>query len=654
MIAVIRAFVKSWFAKVLLSVLILSFVVFGVGSVRDVFRVRIHDAVVTAGSRQVSSDQFKRMFDNYKRAAEQQNNQQISLQDAVAQHLDTRVLQEVATNEAFAEFLRRSGLQPAATLIADAIRKQPAFFDPVSGRFDKTAYQQKLADNQLTPAMFESLLSDEIAQGHLQAGFQAGFKAPMTYEAVIAAYELEGRSLSYFLIDPAKLPEPATPTDAQLQAFMTQNAAALKRPEFRTLTVVRFSAKALAPSLTADPAAVEKLFNFRKDTLSSPEKRSLVEVPAKDAATAQAIVATLKAGMAPETAAKSIGVQPIVYNDAAKAAIADPTVAEAAFGMTPGQISGPIKGGLGYAVIKLASITPAKAAALDQVRPELEAQVRSDAAALKVYDAVQKYDDSHGGGASMADAAKAAGGALVSVGPVTAQGVDLTGHPVPGLTPKLLKDAFSLAPGAESDMEDESQGEYFAVRVDKVAPPALPTLAEIKEPLIRYFKTRALAQAVQAKADTLAQAIKKGQTLEAAAASVGATVGHAPNVTRAAMAQNRSISPELGAKLFTAKQGDVVTGATSQIAVMVARIDAVQTAPVADAARAVASQNRQFSGQMFQDLGEMARISARMSIKPTMDPVRARTALGISPEDAAKAAGGAAGGPAGGADGKAP
>ena len=650
MIAFIRAFVKSWFAKVLLSVLILSFVIFGVGSVRDVFRARIHDAVVTAGSRQVSSEQFKRIFDNYKRAAEQQNNQQISLQDAVAQHLDTQVLQEVATNEAFAEFIHRSGLQPAATLIADAIRKQPAFFDQVSGRFDKTAYQQKLAENQLTPTMFESLLSDQIAQGHLMAGFQAGFRAPMTYEAVIAGYELEGRSLSYFLIDPGKMPEPAAPTDAQLQAFMTQNAAALKRPEFRTLTVLRFSAKALSPSLPADPAAVEKLFNFRKDTLSAPEKRSLVEIPAKDAASAQAIVAKLNAGVAPDVAAKSIGVQPIVYNEAPKAGIADPTVAAAAFSMAAGQVSGPIKGALGYAVVKLASITPAKVATIDSVRPELEAQVRTDAAAQKVYDQVQKYDDSHSGGASMADAAKASGGAPVQVGPVTAQGLDMTGHPVPGLTPKLLKDAFSLAPGAESEMEDEGQGEYFAVRVDKIAPPALPTLAEIKEPLIRYFKTRAMAQAVQAKAEALVQAIHKGQSFEAAAASLGATVGHAPNVTRAAMGQNRSISPELAAKLFAAKQGEVVTGPTSQIAVMVARIDAVQPAPVADAARAVVAQNRQFSGQMFQDLGEMARIAARQSIKPTMDPVRARTALGISPEEAAKAAAG----PAGGADGKAP
>jgi peptidyl-prolyl cis-trans isomerase D len=270
--------------------------------------------------------------------------------------------------------------------------------------------------------------------------------------------------------------------------------------------------------------------------------------------------------------------------------------------------------------------------------------VKTDQAAQKVYDEVQKYDDAHSGGAAMTDAAKAAGGTLVSVGPVTAQGQDMTGKPVPGLSPKLLKDAFSLAAGAESDMEDEGQGEYFAVRVDKITPPALPTLAEIKEPLTRYFVAKAMGEEMQAKADALVLAIKKGQTLEAAAASIGAPVGHAPNVSRAAMSQNRSLSPELSSKLFTAKAGDVVDGPTAQGPVMVARIDSAQPAPVGDAAKAVVAQNRQFSSQMFQDLGEMARIAAREAVKPTLDPTRARTALGVSAEDAAKAAGGPAGG----------
>ena len=189
--------------------------------------------------------------------------------------------------------------------------------------------------------------------------------------------------------------------------------------------------------------------------------------------------------------------QPIIYTEAAKAAIADPKVADAAFSMTAGQVSGPVQGNLGFAVLKLTSITPAKVTTLDQARPDLEAQVRTDAAAQKIYDQVQKYDDAHSGGAAMADAAKASGGTLTPLGPITAQGLDMTGHPVPGLSPKLLKTAFAQPPGGESEMEDEGQGEYFAVRVDKItAAPPCRALAEIKEPTgSKYFLAKALSGA---------------------------------------------------------------------------------------------------------------------------------------------------------------
>ena len=642
MLSTIRAFAKSWVAKVLLSVLIVSFAFFGI---RDVFHARITDAVVTAGSRQISSADFKRTFNNYKAQVEQQNGGPITVQDAVANGLDIRVLQETATNESLSEMLRRIGLQPAANLIVDLLRKQPAFFDPVSGRFDKDAYERKLGENGLTPDRFESLMRDDIAAQHLQTGLFAGLKAPRTYGALVAGYEMEQRSLSYFTVDPTKVAPPTPPTDALMQAFINQNGDKLMRPEFRTLTVLRFSSKALAATLPADPVAVQKLFDFRKDTLSQPEKRSLVQVPAKDAADAQAIAAKIKGGMAPELAAKSSGVQPVVYTDTPKSAIADTKVADAAFSMSVGQVSGPIQGALGYAVVKVNAITPAKAATLDSVRSDLETQVRTDAATQKVYDSVQKYDDAHAGGATLAEAAKTAGATPISIGPITAQGQDLTGKPVEGLSPKLLKAAFAQPQGGETDMEDDGKGEYFAVRVDKITPPALPSLADVKPKLAPYLMAQDVHKRLQAKADELAQDIRKGETVEAAAASIKAPVQHAPNVTMEALTHNQSLSDELKGKLLTAKQGDVVTGATAQMPVMVGRIDAISPPAPAQGARLAVAQVGPMSNQIFQDMGDLARKAAKAAVKPTTDLNRARQALGISPDDLPKGALPASGSP---------
>ena len=60
MLAVIRAFAKSWVAAILIGLLILSFAVFGVG---DVFKTRAQNEVVLAGSRSVSTAEFRAEFD---------------------------------------------------------------------------------------------------------------------------------------------------------------------------------------------------------------------------------------------------------------------------------------------------------------------------------------------------------------------------------------------------------------------------------------------------------------------------------------------------------------------------------------------------------------------------------------------------------------
>ena len=142
---------------------------------------------------------------------------------------------------------------------------------------------------------------------------------------------------------------------------MRQNSGDLMRPEMRTLTVVRFSPKLMAANMPVDQAALQKAYDFKKDSLSTPEKRSLVEVPVRDAATAATVAKRISAGEAPDAVAKSLNVQPIAYADAIKTAVADPKVAEAAFGLKAGQTSGPIQSDLsGYAVVKVTADHPGK------------------------------------------------------------------------------------------------------------------------------------------------------------------------------------------------------------------------------------------------------------------------------------------------------
>jgi peptidyl-prolyl cis-trans isomerase D len=580
------------------------------------------NAVIKAGSRTYGPAEFKREFEAYRQRMAQQG-QAASVDDMVAQGMDQQMLQAFAKRESLAEETRRDGIVPDDSLIVDQIRKITAFFDPISGKFDEKTYEQRLADNQLTPDTFQNGLRDEAAAAQLASGMQAGLKPPRLLASALVDFAFEAHNLSFFGINPQLLGAPPTPTDAQLTSLMNANAQALTTPETRLFTVVRFSAKALAPTITADPAEVQKRFNFRKDTLSTPERRTVVQIPAASPAEAAAIAAKLAKGADPAAVAKDAGKQPITYTDQPKGGIADPKVADAAFALNEGQSSGPIQGQLGLAVIKVLKVTPGHEATLDEARPKIEEEIKAEAAVNKAYDLSQKYEDAHDKGASFLDAAKASGVAPVSVGPVTAQGQDADGKPL-GLSPKLLTTGFGLAQGAQSDVIQEDKGEYFVLRADKVIPPQPPVLDKVRAKLTAYFQQTEMQKRMSAKQDALIAAIKKGETFEAAAASVNAKIVQMA-MTRQQAQNNNQIPPEQMSRIFEAKAGDVFATGSA-----VVKVASIQPPSLQIAGQAISPAQDQMARQMADEISEEAGAYAQTKLKAKINLALARQAIGAS------------------------
>jgi peptidyl-prolyl cis-trans isomerase D len=584
------------------------------------------DAVIQAGARIFSSADFKRDFEAYRRQATQQG-QQFTPDEAVAAGLDQQMLQALAARESLSATLTRLGIQPSAQLVFDeAISKVKAFQDPVTGKFDKRAYVQVLNQNQFTPAQFEKEQLDEMANTQFAAAAAAGLKPPRVYGALVADYEFETHELSLFALKPDVLGKPPTPTDAELEKLMKDNAAGLTVPETRQLSVVKFSAAALAPAITPDPAEVKKRYDFRKDTLSQPEKRSLVQISAKDAAQAADISAKLKAGQDPAAVAKAAGLQtPLIYTDAPKSQVADAKVGEAAFALpAAGAVSGPVQGNLGWAVVEVTSVTPAKVVTFEDAKATIENEVKGEAAATKAYDLVQKYETAHDKGSTLPEAAKAAGVTPQTFAPATSGGTDEDAKPVDGLTPRILKEAFALSQGGETDVIQDSKGEYFAVRVEKVIPPTLPPLEKIKPRLTQAFIQREMSKRLTDKLNELAARVKKGESLEAVAQSVGSQVSHL-SINRNLAQQQRNVQPQVLQQIFQAKAGDVViTGGA------VAKVDAVKPPPAGIIATALPNGQLSLARSIFEESQLEARAWAKDQVKPKINVALARQAIGAS------------------------
>ncbi len=642
MMAAFRAFAKSPYAAVLMGLLIVSF---GIWGVRDVFHVRISDAVIKAGSREVSSADFKLKFQQQLKSFQQQTGQAVNVQDAVQQGVVQQFLQDMAGEEAVQEAIRRTGVKPSDQLVVDQLRKIPAFFNPVTGTFEEQTYETLLAQNNLTPVQFQDQLQDQLAIQHFVSGMTSGLRVPATYAVLFGALDQQSRSADYFLLDPRTQPAPAKPTDAQLNQFIKGHIDQLRQPESRQITLVRISAQQIGATLKPNEADVLKMFNVEKARLSVPERRSFVQVLVKDPAQAAAVTARLNKGEDATQVAKAYGTKPISYADIPQDKVDDPAVGKAVFALNSGQVSAPIHGQFGYSVAKLASITPAKPASLEEARPQIVKELNDRAAKDAAYEQSEKYSDAHSKGQNMDAAAKASGAKLFPIPvPINAQGRMPNGQPLPSINEKMLKDAFSLPQGGETDITDLGQGEYYALRVDKLTPAHVPGLEEIRGPLTQAYMTNQLIETLKAKADALTQRVKKGEAIGTVAASAGAKVQHLDLTRSAAEQQAQALGQQMLASLFNAKAGDAFESQAGNFGFAVVKVVGVKSGSAADIAKESQSLRTQISDQMARnEFGEMFYAAARAQVKPKVDLALAYAALGAQPPPSATATGKASG-----------
>ena len=213
--------------------------------------------------------------------------------------------------------------------------------------------------------------------------------------------------------------------------------------------------------------------------------------------------------------------------------------------------------------------------------------------------------------------------------------------PVTGLTQRMLKEAFALPQGGETDAVQEAKGEYFALRVEKVIPPTLPNFEKIKPRLVQAYIRREMSKRLTDKLNELKARVTKGESFEAVAQSVGSTITH-PSLNRNAAQQNRSMPPGLAAQIFSAKPGDVIVIAGGGLA----RIDATEPVTPGVIAASLPGGQLAMARAIVEETQQEAGAWSRDQVKPKSNLALARSAIGASDKAAPAAGAGAPAAPA--------
>ncbi len=631
MITLFREFTKSWIFKGLMVLLVASFAIFGL---RDVFGKMGGDDVITSGTRKVTANEFKADFERYKQGYPDQNQGQTLSNEQFVENGDhVRMLNELADQTAFSAWLDSIGVKPSAKMIVAEIAKIPAFFNSVTGRFDKDTYRNMLARNQMTEKQLEDEIADQISSQQYLTAAVAGFKAPRIYAASQAAMTLQNRDASIFVINEKNVTMPAPPTDADITAFYNSRLQQLQMPELRQASVVRFSPDSYLKSIAIDETEVRKLYDARLKTLATPETRSFVQVTTQSASDANAISAALKAGQTPEDAAKAHKGQVINYDQKPQTDVPDKKIATAAFGLKTGEISGAIQGELGYAVIKMGDIKTGATPSYESVHAELAQEYVKEQAANRVNKDSNTFSDAIRAGKDFDATARELGLAVVKLEPMTAQGQ--TNNPQANyskFTP-LVKAIYDLpSAGSASDVEELGEGQYFAVRLDAVKPAGAPPLAQIKGELAQYWMAEKVTSAVQAKADEALARLKKGETFAAVAASLNAPIKPLNGLNRA-MVQQSGLPQALAGRIFGGQAGENFTVPLNQVNIAIGHIDAIHQADAQQANSMATAVRGQMTQSVQRDIALTTRTAARTVVKTQIYPNTAVVALGVTPPD---------------------
>lgn len=633
MISALRNFARSPWAIGLFALLIISF---GVTASRmDVFSSFGPKHIISAGGRSMDAAQFRTAFERVRGNLEQQAQRPVTIQEMVAENLHTRFLDNQTQRLGFVAWAWNAGIRPGKELVIKQIRTVPQFFNQVTGVFDQTAYEQFLATQNATPAQVEQELRDQYVNEHFGAAVFAGARAPRVYGALLAGQALETRDGRWFTVTEAMAGRAPAPTDAQLNAFLQENAEQLRQPEFRQVSLVVFTPDASARTAEISEARINERFEFRRAALSQPEKRTFVTLTASSRAVADRIAAALRAGQSPADVGRANSVEPTNYADTPQSALGDRAVGAAVFGLASGQVSDPVQGSVGFTVARVASITPGQPATLEGSRDAIVNELRQEDVQAQTYAKVEQYERARQEGKSLAEAAQQVGARVIQLPPFTQDGKLPNGEPL-NAPPQIFSTAWGLSKDGESEVVDAGQGQYFAVRVNEVRPAALPALAEVREPLAAQWTLRENARRLSAKAEELAARVRSGQDIAAVAASAGGNL-----TTRTGVQRNREVQETLGQGvvqgLFGQGRGQVFSQPQSNSAFVVGRVDAIHAAVPALAAPLAEQARPRITQELVQALIETSFDAGAARVKARNDPARARAALGLPAEDATPA-----------------
>ncbi len=592
MLQAIRGQVGSWIVKILFVFLILSFAVWGVG---DILRTGgPSDVAAEVGGVEVPLVEVDRAFTRQVEQLRRVLGPEFDAAAAARLGVLDQTVEQIVAGTLFDLSAADLGIDPPTEMIADVIRNERAFSDPATGRFSRDVFLAVLAANGLSEAEFVQSVRREFGRETVAGALTAGVEAPAALTERLAEHRRETRIADTVTIAADAVTGIPAPGDEALAAFHQSHPDRFTAPEYRVLTVVALTADDLAGEVAVDEQALLDEYHARDGRYRRDEplrRFDQVVLPRDRQDMAHRVADAARGGLSLQEAVAAAGADAgVIPLDWTTEEEMLPALAEPAFALAPGGVSDPIESPFGWHVLAVTEVAGDGVLPFEAVRDEIEAAVRRERALDSLFEYSNRLDDALAGGASLEDAAASLGLPVIATPPVSRDGEVRGAAALPDLpaTDQVIDAAWTIEEGDVSRLiETRDRDAYFVVRVDRVLPPALRPLAEVRDEVAAAWEQQQRAEAAAALAETAARRLREGAGPEAIAAETDAAeAGRTPALLRDG-SNAGDLPPRLVTNLFDIVPGEVTVAETPAGAVVARLVEVVPADPDADALAAI-------------------------------------------------------------------
>lgn len=529
MLSVFRSFIRSkfgaLFALLFLGVIAAAFIMGDITSGKFGSSMGGGETVAKAGGSRLTltelQERVQRVFENARR---QSPGLQIS--DFLAQGGAAQIYDQLVAALTLKEYAKDQDVHISKRLIDAQIAQIPAFQD-AAGNFSQENFRQLLMRERITEKALRDDIGREILERQMLAPIGLGVKLTDSMILPYASLLLEARQGTIAAIPAAAFLEEKDPTDAELAAYYKANANRYTIPEQRRIRYAVIDSERFAQAAQPTDAELAAHYNQNKAAYAAKESRSFEQLILPTEAGAKAIAAQVKGGKSLSAAAQTAGLSVSTLTDQSRQALASTSssaVADAGFTGKQGDLIGPMRGSLGWVLLRVTGITTTPARPLDAVRGEITATLRAQKEKRLLSEFTGKIEDQVADGGTFEQVVKDNGLKLETTPFLLATGkqVQDQAYAAPADVRPLLAPVFAMSQDDDAQLIPITPDKRFALAAPgdiKAAAP--PPLAEIKQLVAVQYKLAKGNEKAKVLAEQIRAKVAKGTSLADAIKAAG-------------------------------------------------------------------------------------------------------------------------------------